>query len=142
MALTPLDSAVSSALAVNPNASGIIAAIEATGVGVEFGGNGYSITGDKATVQALIAGYAGSAAELAFHKAAKQTALDALFDAQFDLAKFIRAGTSTTITATNVGTFLATITNNYRSLRASIAAAGTAAAVDAINVAGGWPANP
>jgi hypothetical protein len=72
----------------------------------------------------------------------KQTALDALFDANFDLAKFIRGGTATTITAANVGTFLATITNNYRSLRAQIAAASTLATLNAININSGWPSNP
>lgn len=139
--MTPLDKAVSDALAANPAASGIIAAIEASGAAVEYGQNGYAIAGDKAAVQALIAGYAGSAAELAQHKAAKQAALDALFDANFDLAKFIRGGTASAITGANVSAFLATITNNYRSLRASIAAAATVAAVDAINVSAGWPAN-
>ena len=60
----------------------------------------------------------------------------------FDLAKFIRGGTATGITAAQVGTFLATITNNYRTLRASIANAANVAAVNAVNIAAGWPANP
>lgn len=71
-----------------------------------------------------------------------QTQLDNLLDNNFDLVKFIRAGTSTTVTATNVGTFLATICDNYRTLRASIAAASTWAALNAININSGWPSNP
>jgi hypothetical protein len=80
--------------------------------------------------------------ELATHKATKQAALDTLFSANFDLASFIRSGTNAAVTAAQVGTFLATITNNYRTLKASIANAATAAAADAIVVTGGWPANP
>lgn len=99
-------------------------------------------TGDPVAVQNWLNAYHGSSFELASAKAAKQALLDAEFDANFDLAKFIRAGTATNITAANVGTFLATITNNYRSLRAQIAAASTVAAVQAINIASGWPSNP
>lgn len=97
---------------------------------------------DVPTVTATIASYSGSATELAYHKAQKQAALDAEFDANFDLADFIRGGTATNVTAANVGTFLATIINNYRTLRASIANATNVAAVDAINIASGWPNNP
>ena len=97
---------------------------------------------DVDAANALISTYSGSAAQLAWIKAQKQAALDAAFDTNFDLAKFIRGGTATTITATNVGNFLATITNNYRALRASIASAATVAAVNAININSGWPSNP
>ena len=100
------------------------------------------LVSDVPTVVATAHAYVGSAAELAYHKAQTQTALDALFDANFDLTKFIRGGTVATITATQVGTFLAQIANNYRALRASIAAATTVAQVNAINPAGGWPTNP
>lgn len=79
---------------------------------------------------------------IAFLRAQKQGALDAFFDANFDLKAFIRAGSAATVTAANVGTFLATITNNYRALRASIAAAADAATVNAININSGWPSNP
>lgn len=97
---------------------------------------------DVTLAQAYVSAYVGGAAELAWTKQRKQTALDALFDANFDLAKFIRAGTVTTITAANVGTFLATITNNYRSLRAQIAGAADLATLSAININSGWPGNP
>lgn len=97
---------------------------------------------DVPTVTVTISAYVGSAAQLAYTKAQKQTALDAAFDTNFDLTKFIRGGTATNITAANVGTFLATITNNYRSLRASIANAANVAAVNAININSGWPVNP
>lgn len=75
-------------------------------------------------------------------KALKQAQLDAFFNAHFDLASFIRDGTVTTVTATQVGTFLATITNNYRTIRANKDAAGTIAAAMAIDVTAGWPSNP
>ena len=97
---------------------------------------------DQTLAQAYLASFVGSATELAYNKTIKQAALDALFDANFDLAKFIRGGQSTGITATNVGNFLATITNNYRSLRAQIAAATSVAQVQAININAGWPSNP
>lgn len=97
---------------------------------------------DVPTVNATMAAYVGGSSELAFTKAQKQAALDVLFDASFDLKAFIRAGTSTTVAAAGVGTFLAQITNNYRSLRASIAAAANVAAVNAININSGWPGNP
>lgn len=75
-------------------------------------------------------------------RAAKQTALDALLDNNFDLKAFIRAGSSTTVTGTNVGNFLATICDNYRSLRSQIAAAANLTALNSININSGWPSNP
>ncbi len=103
--------------------------------------NGISVS-DVTTALNAFNSYSGSASELQFWKTKQQAALDAVFDANFDLAKFIRGGTITTITATNIGTFLATITNNYRTLRANIAAAASVAAVQAININSGWPSNP
>lgn len=97
---------------------------------------------DVPTVNATMTAYVGGSSELTFTKAQKQAALDVLFDGSFDLKAFIRAGTSTTVAAAGVGTFLAQITNNYRSLRASIAAAANVAAVNAININAGWPSNP
>jgi hypothetical protein len=75
-------------------------------------------------------------------KALKQAALDELFDTRFDLSAFIREGTATNVTSNNVGSFLSTITNNYRTKRAQIASAADAAALDAINILSGWPNNP
>jgi hypothetical protein len=80
--------------------------------------------------------------QLVFVQAQKQGQLDGFFNVHFDLAAFIRDGTITTITAAQVGTFIATIANNYRSKRAAIAAALTITAVNAIDVTTGWPANP
>lgn len=108
---------------------------------VSRGPDGVNVS-DVATVNAVLASYAGGSAQLAFNKAQKQATLDALFDANFDLAKFIRGGNATGITAANVGSFLATITNNYRTLRASIANAADLTALNAINLNSGWPANP
>ncbi len=93
----------------------------------------------KAAAQAVIDNF-NLALETARNN--KQQALDDLLDGNFDLKAFIRAGTSATITAANVGSFLATITNNYRSLRAQIAAAASVSAINAINFNSGWPNNP
>lgn len=120
---------------------GLKEAIEAAGHFVTSAPEGW-IVDDAVAVQAIITGYVGSARELTFHKAAKQAALDEALDANFDLKAFIRAGTATGITGAQVGAFLAAILNNYRTLRASITAAATVAAVNAINIAGGWPTNP
>lgn len=98
--------------------------------------------GDITAAQTFLSSYVGSATQLSYNQSQKQAALDTLFNANFDLAKFIRGGTISTVTAANVGTFLATITNNYRSLRAQIAAASSVAALNAININAGWPANP
>jgi hypothetical protein len=97
---------------------------------------------DTALASSTLSTYGGSASELSWNKTQKQAALDAFFDANFDLKAFIRAGSATNVTGAGVGTFLATITNNYRSLRASIAAAANVAAVNAINISSGWPSNP
>lgn len=125
----------------NPVPAGLPQTIESQGHSIANAPDGW-YSGDAAAAQIIINSYSGSASELSWWQRQQQASLDALFDARFDLAKFIRGGTVTTITATNVGNFLAQITNNYRSLRASIAAATTVAAVQAIDVTTGWPANP
>lgn len=130
---------LSSPPAVAP--AGLIETLEAAGHLVLRDPTGWLVD-NAAAVQAVITGYSGSAGELTYWKAQRQAVLDDQFDQHFDLAKFIRGGTVTTVTAAQVGSFLATITNNYRSLRASIASASTVAAVQAINIAGGWPSNP
>jgi hypothetical protein len=97
---------------------------------------------DGSTATTFLNTYVGSATELSWNKTQKQIALDALLDNHFDLTAFIRAGTVTTLTATNIGTFLATISNNYRTLRASIAVAADLTTLNAININAGWPSNP
>lgn len=103
--------------------------------------NGIETT-DTTAVQNVLSSFVGSATQLSLAKTRKQAALDDAFDKNFDLTKFIRGGTVTTITAANIGNFLATITNNYRSLRAQIANAATMTALNAININAGWPSNP
>ena len=98
--------------------------------------------GDVQIATDFLSTYNGSAIEVVWYKKRKLINLDEQFDKNFDLAKFIRNGTATNITAANVGTFLAAITNNYRSLRAAINAASDIAAVNAINLNSGWPSNP
>lgn len=83
-----------------------------------------------------------SAATVADLQFVQQAALDTLLDANYSLPKFTRQGQATGITGANVGAFLAQITNNYRTLRASIAAATTLAQLNAIDITLGWPANP
>jgi hypothetical protein len=97
---------------------------------------------DVPTVNNVFATYVGGADELNHHKTLKQAELDAFFDQFFDFDQFIRTGTATSVTATQVGNFLAQITNNYRTLRASIKNASSVAVVEAINVQSGWPNNP
>lgn len=79
---------------------------------------------------------------LDIQQALRQAELDALLVANADMVSLIRAGQSTTTTATTVATYLSNGTNNYRSLRAQIANAATPAAVRAININAGWPPNP
>jgi hypothetical protein len=55
---------------------------------------------------------------------------------------FFDGGTITTVTAANVGSFIASAINNYRTKKASINAATTSAQVIAIDVTTGYPANP
>jgi hypothetical protein len=98
--------------------------------------------GDLTFAQGFLNSYAGSVVELQWNQTRVQKALDALLDSNFDLKAFIRAGTSSAVTAANVGNFLAQITNNYRSLRTQIAAATTLAQLQAININAGWPSNP
>lgn len=85
---------------------------------------------------------AGAFDPFPYAKTRKQAALDKLLYDNFDFVKFIRAGSSTSITGNNIGNFLATITNNYRTKRAAITAATTQADLDAVNLATGWPNNP
>lgn len=125
----------------SPVPAGLKETIEAQGHSVCAEPSGWLVD-DVTAVQAIINAYSGGAGELTYWRNLWQTHLDAEFDQHFDLAKFIRGGTVTTVTATNVGSFLAQITNNYRSLRAQIAAAATVAAVQAISITSGWPSNP
>ena len=79
---------------------------------------------------------------MAAARAIKQQQLDDFFDGYAVFSNFVRSGTLTTVTTTNVGNFQRDVTNNYRILRASIVAAATPSAVAAISVTSGWPANP
>lgn len=104
-----------------------------------------TVVGLGFSAPSLLAAYTVAAAipaSVADLQALLQVALLALFTQNFNLAQFIINGTAATITATQVGTFLATITNNFRSLRASIAAATTVSQLNAININAGWPSNP
>jgi hypothetical protein len=113
----------------------------ATGLSVHVFPDGV-FSDHKTQLESLRATYTGSAAELTWHKAQRQEQLDNLLDNNFDLKAFIRAGTATNVTGTNIGNFLATINNNYRTKRAAIAAAATVAAVAAVAINAGWPNNP
>ena len=122
-------------------AAGVMESLAATGVAPVISPDGLHAN-DVAASQAFLDSYVGSATELQWNKDQKQAALDINLNNNFNLVAFIRAGTATPVTGTQVGNFLATITSNYRNLRAQIAAATTVAQVNAINVNSGWPSNP
>jgi hypothetical protein len=103
--------------------------------------NGLNVA-DVATAEDYLSTYSGSAAQLSWNQQQLQAQLDALLDDKFDLVAFIRGGTNSFLTATNVGTVLATITNHYRSLRVQISSATSLAQLQAININQGWPSNP
>jgi hypothetical protein len=103
--------------------------------------NGLNVA-DVPTAEDYLSTYSGSAAQLSWNQQQLQAQLDALLDDKSDLVAFICAGTNSSLTATNVGGFLASITNNYRSLRAQISAATSLAQLQAININQGWPSNP
>lgn len=137
MAFSPLSSNDQSAIANSGFASQVVAAIEAAGIAIEYSQDGYRAT-DVDGASAIINNSGGW---LAVAKAIKRRELDEFLRDNFDLISFIMGG-SATVNANQVGTFLANITNNYRSIKASIAAQTTVAGVVGINVAGGWPNNP
>ena len=101
-------------------------------------------TNDTTQMQALLTAVQSSptTATLAYWQALTQTALDSFYQTNFNFDFLVRGGQSTTITGAQIGSAIATIVNNYRSIRASIAQASTIAAVQAINVTSGWPSNP
>lgn len=79
---------------------------------------------------------------LVIQQALKQAQLDVILGDNADIIVMIQNGTVSTLTGTQVANFLAGYANNYRNLRAQIAAATTAAQVRAIDINAGWPANP
>jgi hypothetical protein len=79
---------------------------------------------------------------LAWWQAQQQAANFAYLSTFFNFVNFIDGGTLTTLTGTQVGNFIASCANNYRSKKAAIAAATTSAQVIAIDVTSGYPANP
>lgn len=79
---------------------------------------------------------------LAWWKAAKLAEHLAYLQSFLNLANFVDAGTLTTVTGTQFSNFMASLTDNYRTKKASIIAATTSAQVIAIDVTSGYPANP
>lgn len=69
-------------------------------------------------------------------------ALLAYLQNYLNLANFVDGGSSTGVTGTNVGSFLASLTNNYRTKKQAIQNASTSAQVWAVDFTTGWPANP
>lgn len=72
----------------------------------------------------------------------RQAQLDLILVTNADMVTLVKAGQSTTLTGPGLSGFLATSTNNYRALRAQIAAAITPADVRAVPINSGWPNNP
>ena len=79
---------------------------------------------------------------LAYWKTQRQADNFAFLSTFFNFVNFIDGGTLTTLTGTQVGTFIASCANNYRTKKAAIAAATTSAQVLAIDVTTGYPSNP
>ena len=100
--------------------------------------NGQAFADDPVAVQAIINAFD----PLPTLKAAKLATLKAAVSARADMFGLMDSGSSTTVSATQFGTFWAAAINNYRVLKAQIAAAPDAATLAAINLGTGWPANP
>jgi hypothetical protein len=79
---------------------------------------------------------------LAWWKITQQQNNLAYLQAYLNLANFVDGGASQTVSGTAVANFLASLTNNYRSKKAAIAAATTSTQVMAIDVTSGYPSNP
>lgn len=98
--------------------------------------------GDVAFADNFLSTYVGSTTELEWHRTQLQAQLDTNLNNNFNLIAFIRAGTISTLTGTNVANFLANSSNNYRKLRDQISSATTIAQLQAVNINAGWPSNP
>lgn len=139
---TPLSTAYQNKIAAltNGQRAACLDTLAAANIGFERDGAlDLYVSNDNATAQTIID---TPIMWLAAAKVRKQAALDDILDTRFDFKAFIRGGTIKTITGTQVGNFIATFENNWRTLRDAIAAAATTDAVIAINVESGWPANP
>jgi len=99
-------------------------------------------TPDTTNTQNVLSTYTGSATELTSVKDVRKKALFDLCDTQYDLRSLADGNTSPSLTSTNVGQYLASVGNNYRTLKANINAAANTAAVNAININTGWPTYP
>ena len=130
--------------------AGFSNAVLAQGVGLFIQPDGWlvvdapgSADGSGVTiVNSLAQTYPNSAQHLSFVKNLKQAELDAFAGSHFGLINFVVDGTITNTTGTQVGNFLSSGTNNYRTIRNNISNAPDVATVNAINVKNGWPANP
>lgn len=129
-----------SAIPATP-AAGFISTVEAKGHFISSSPHSWLVSNASA-VQAIYDTYAGGSDELEWNRTQLQGQLDTNLNNNFNLIAFIRDGTLTTLTGTNVANFLANSTNNYRSLRQQIASATTLAQLQAININAGWPSNP
>jgi hypothetical protein len=99
-------------------------------------------TPDISNTQNVLSTYTGSSTELTYAKDTRKKALFDLTDGQYDLRALADGNTAPTLTSTNVGQYLASVGNNYRTLKANINAAANVAAVNAININSGWPTYP
>jgi len=126
------------------NAVAQVAPVVSAKVGNPNDKNTWSVTYDASATPGQIA--QGQAiinnGELLIAQANKQDNLDVLLVTNADMVRLVQGGNSTTTTGAAVSTYLSNATNNYRSLRAQIAAATTVAQVAAININAGWPPNP
>jgi hypothetical protein len=104
--------------------------------------NGLNVA-DVTTAENYLSTYAGSTAQLSWNQQQHQAQLNALLEHKLDLVAFICAEANSSMDATNVATtLLATVADNYRSLRAQISAATSLGQLQAINIYQGWPRSP
>lgn len=99
-------------------------------------------TPDLANTNAVLSTYVGSSTELTYAKDVKKKLLFDLVDSRYDLRALADGNTTTNMSGNSVGTYLASVGNNYRGKKNAINAAATVAAVNAIDINAGWPAYP
>jgi hypothetical protein len=125
----------------SPPPAGLKEAIEHAGHAVSHAPEGWLVD-DAAAVQAIISAYSGSATELGYWQRRRQAELVIEYERRTDPLVIADGATDTSVTAATLGGYQAACVNNYRSLKAQIAAATTASGLQAINPLSGWPAFP
>ena len=125
----------------NPTPTGLKEAIEHAGHVVTHAPEGWLVD-DAVAVQNIISSYSGSANELGYWQRRRLAEAAAEYLRRIDPLVTADGATDTTVTAATLGGYQASCVNNYRTLKAQIAAAPTASGLQAISPLSGWPAFP